>query len=88
MKKYVAQINYSMVACLNNNNNNNFISYLMEDDDDDDDDDEDNFLIAAVAAVASQEEVARASFHIRNRLEWDHHIAQLEQEGPQAFHPL
>jgi hypothetical protein len=59
----------------------NFLSYLMDDDEDDEEDDA--LLVMILASVPLEKK--RASFHVRDRLEWDRHVAQLENEGPRAF---
>jgi DDE superfamily endonuclease len=58
----------------------NFLSYLMDDDEDGEEDD--SLLVMILASVPLEKK--RASFYVRNRLEWDSHVAQLEQEGPYA----
>ena len=69
-----------------------FLEYLLDDYDDDDDDyDDDVALFALVGAYCSSEMSSkncvqrRASFYVRDRLEWETHVAQLAEEGPQAF---
>jgi hypothetical protein len=59
----------------------NFLSYLMEDDEDDEEDDA--LLVMILASVPLEKK--RASFHVRDRLEWGCHVAQLENEGPRGF---
>ena len=68
-----------------------FLEYLLDDYDDDDDDyDDDVALFALVGAYSSEMSSKncvqrRASFYVRDRLEWETHVAQLAEEGPQAF---
>lgn len=61
-------------------------------DDEDEEDEEDEFIVvlasAAVALSASDEtphKRHRPNFYVRDRLEWDLHVANLIDEGPHAF---
>ena len=72
-----------------------FFQRLVEDDDDDEDDD-DIALFSLLDATSSERQTTgkverrppRASFYVRERLEWDAHVAELAEEGPQAFSRL
>jgi hypothetical protein len=59
----------------------NFLSYLMDDDEDDEEDD--TLLVMILASVPLEKK--RAFFHVRDRLEWDRHVAQLQNEDRVLF---
>jgi hypothetical protein len=65
-----------------------FLAYLLDDDDDDYDDDVALFLLvrAYISELSRKSCVQRhPSFYVRDRLEWETHVAHLAEEGPQAF---
>jgi hypothetical protein len=73
-----------------------FFQRLVEDDDDDNNDD-DIALLLLLDATSSERQATgnvggrrpqRASFYVREQLEWDAHVAELAEEGPQAFSQL
>ena len=65
-----------------------FFSYLMDNHDEDSNEEEDHLLFMTALASVPPEKSSRASFYVRERLEWDRHVVQLENEGPRAFHAL
>ena len=56
---------------------------LLMDDDDDEEDEEMTFLLLSAAADSSKR---RHSYYVRDRIEWDAHVAELEQEPEGAFY--
>lgn len=66
-----------------------FYDFLMDDDDDDEDDQHrSTILLLLLACLAAQYSTPRPQFYVRNRLEWNAHVAELHQESPQAFRQL
>ena len=63
-----------------------FCDVLLLDEDDDEEEDDMFFLLLCLAA-SSEETVPRASYHVRDRIEWDAHVAELSLED-NAFSSL
>ena len=63
----------------------NFLRYLLDDNEEEEEEDDTLVLIVLASQTLNN---SRASFYVRGRLEWEDHVAQLEKEGPNAFHAL
>ena len=55
------------------------------DEDEEDEDDDDDFIVFAAAAEEESSRNPPASFHVRDRLEWEEHVAQLMLEGESSW---
>jgi DDE superfamily endonuclease len=63
--------------------NQNFFDSLLSDSEDDEDNCSNLMIIAAVISTASKKQ--RISFFVRDRIEWEDHVAKLLSEGESAF---
>ena len=65
-----------------------FWDFLVDDEDEEDEEDEFIVILAAAAASSSSHSPTkrrRPNFFVRERIEWDAHVAALVEEGPHAF---
>ena len=67
-----------------NNNRTDFFRYLLENDFGAVDDE----IMLLLFAAATGDDHPRPSFYVRDRLEWDTHVAKLFNEGPHSFSQL
>jgi len=63
--------------------NDEFYNFLMEDDSDDEDQQRVKLLI--FLAAISNDYTSRKTYYVRDRIEWDAHVAKLNFESPKAF---
>ena len=77
-------------------NGKDFLKYLMDDEEDIEDRETDLQFLSLVAMyfIAEEEEQegkrmpSNHTIFVRNRLEWESHVTQLMEEGPNAFAQL
>jgi hypothetical protein len=60
-----------------------FMDYLLFDNEENEEEDMDLMIIAAVATTAPTKQ--RISFFVRDRIEWEEHVAKVVSEGESAF---
>ena len=70
-----------------NSHCSNFFPSLMDNKEDKEEEDEEDLFLLMLAAVASTS-TRRTTFYVRDRLEWDFHVTQLDKEGPHSFQSL
>jgi hypothetical protein len=62
--------------------------HFLSDDDDEEEEDEDMTMLLLCAAAIAEHSDTRASFYVRDRLEWEVHVTELLEEDHLAFYQL